>query len=69
MSQPKVETQVTDNKLITTEYQYVLTIRVWDYAQGIAQGNLLFQAEVNLYDEDALNAALTAVNSLMAFPQ
>lgn len=69
VSQPKVETQVTDNKLITTEYQDVLTIRVWDYAQGIAQGNLLFQAEVNLYDEDALKAALTAANSLMAFPQ
>lgn len=68
VSQPKVETEVVDNKLITTEYQDVLVIRVWDYAQGITQGNLLFQAEVNLYDENTLRTTLSAVQVLMAFP-
>lgn len=68
-SQPKTEIQVVDSKLITTEYQNVVTIRVQDYSEGVVSGDPIYQAEVNLYDEAALKAAYDAVQALMAFPQ
>ena len=68
-SQPKTEIQVVDSKLITTEYQNVVTIRVQDYSDGVVSGDPIYQAEVNLYDEAALKAAYDAVQALMAFPQ
>lgn len=71
VSQPKTEIQVTDGKLITTEYQDVLEIRVWAYnesGEGM-ENQLLYQTEVNLSDEEAYSVALDMVQSLMAFPQ
>ena len=68
-SQPKTEIQVVDSKLITTEYQNVVTIRVQDYSDGVVSGDPIYEAEVNLYDEAALKAAYDAVQALMAFPR
>ena len=69
VSQPKTEIQVVDNKLVTTEYQDVVTISVQDYSEGVVSGDPIYKAEVNLYDEAALKAAYDAVQALMAFPQ
>ena len=67
VSELKTDMAVADDAIITTQYQNIALLRVWDYANYAQDGTptLLYQQETDLTDPDAASAAYEAALALL----